>query len=142
MKYIYKLFFVTVCLTFIAGISNAQSRAGKKNTAPEIKSLLLDGKAEGSRIRLNPQEKYMIKVLATDPDADLLTMRWELFAEDQSETGDEKPNPIADSVSPISKSSAMLHVPVAEGLYKLWLHVDDGKGHATKSSITFTVLPN
>ncbi len=143
MKPVLKIFVIIFFLITATAACKAQKPgSGKKNAPPEIKSLSLDGKAAGSRIRLNPQEKYMISMLATDPDSDPLTMRWELFPELQAGTSTEQTKPIADSVSPVSKVSAMLHVPMTEGVYRLWLYVDDSKGHTVKSSIVFTVLPN
>jgi len=115
--------------------------ASKKNTAPEIKSFTLDGKSAGSRIKLNPQEKYMLSFVLFDAEGDKIDMGWELFSVTALER-DKKAEAIANAISPVSRERAMLHVPIEEGEYILWLYVNDGKGNTNKSSIKFTVLPN
>ena len=139
---------ILVLAFFLAAITSAHAQQKstapkhKLNRAPEIKTLLLDGKAAGSRIVLNPQEKYMIKMSITDPEGDALTYRWELRPQAAEKTDTEQPKAIPDSVSPISKISAMLQVPVEPGMYTLSLEVGDGHGNRCIGSIPFKVLPN
>lgn len=131
-----------LCLAPIASESIAQKKktipVQKTNGQPEIKSLTLDGKTAGSQIKVNPQEKYVVVFQLSDPEGDALNSRWELLAEEQ----EAKPQPIPDSVSPISKERIMLNVPISPGNYRLWLYVNDGNGNTVKNSIPFTVLPN
>lgn len=138
LQYLILLLFLVAALP---AMSQTKKPVGSKNTAPEIRSLTLDGKAAGSRIKLNPQEKYIVNFGLFDLEGDKLTLRWELFPVMAAEST-SKPLAIADSISPVAQERVMLHVPMEEGEYILWLYVSDGKGNTTKSNIKFTVLPN
>ncbi|RZK76355.1 MAG: hypothetical protein EOO92_14730, partial [Pedobacter sp.] len=63
-----------------------------QNRAPSIASLTIDGKNAGKSIYLNPEEKYLVKLSASDPDNDKLTVRWELMPEatDLGQGGDKE----------------------------------------------------
>ena len=83
----------------------------------------------------------MLSFVLFDAEGDKIDMGWELFSVTALER-DKKAEAIANAISPVSRERAMLHVPIEEGEYILWLYVNDGKGNTNKSSIKFTVLPN
>lgn len=115
-----------------------------ENRAPAITSFSIDGKKAGSSIELNPQEKYLISITASDPDKDKLTARWELLPEatDLGQGGDRESRPVAipDAVTATSLSNAMLNVPSKSGAYRLFVYVSDGHNHVATANIPFFVL--
>lgn len=114
-----------------------------QNRAPSISALKIDGKTARSSIRLNPQEKYLIVLSASDPDNDKLTVRWELLPEatDLGQGGDRESRPVAipDMVSSNSLSNAMFTVPTKLGAYRLFVYVSDGHNHVATANIPFFV---
>jgi hypothetical protein len=114
-----------------------------QNRAPSISALKIDGKTARSSIRLNPQEKYLIVLSASDPDNDKLTVRWELLPEatDLGQGGDRESRPVAipDMVTSNSLSNAMLTVPTKLGAYRLFVYVSDGHNHVATANIPFFV---
>ena len=135
MKIFYLLF---LAFTSVALNSNGQT----ENKAPKIESLAIDGKKAPSRVPLNPGEKYLIKVSATDPENDPIKARWELFA--QSELAEaiakkRKPVAIPDMVTG-NLHNVLLDVPVKQGNYRLFLHVVDSHKNQTTATIDLLVL--
>ena len=135
MKIFYPLF---LAFTSVALNSNGQT----ENKAPKIESLAIDGKKAPSRVPLNPGEKYLIKVSATDPENDPIKARWELFA--QSELAEaiakkRKPIAIPDMVTG-NLHNVLLDVPVKQGNYRLFLHVVDSHKNQTTATIDLLVL--
>ena len=114
-----------------------------ENRAPHISSFKIDGKSAQSSVHLNPQEKYMISLAATDPDHDKLSVRWELLPEatELGQGGDREPRPesLPNMVSTISLNSAMLTVPTKLGAYRLFVYVSDGNNHVATANIPFLV---
>ena len=114
-----------------------------ENRAPHISSFKIDGKSAQSSVHLNPQEKYMISLAATDPDHDKLSVRWELLPEatELGQGGDREPRPesLPNMVSAISLNSAMLTVPTKLGAYRLFVYVSDGNNHVATANIPFLV---
>lgn len=130
--------FLLAALLALAGQTYGQA----KNQAPKIDYLMIDGKKAPSKAYLNPGEKYLIKVLANDPENDRLTAKWELYAESElTEAAEKKRKPIAipDKVTG-SLQNVMLDVPIEAGPYKLILHVTDSHKNLTTSSIHLIVL--
>ena len=113
-----------------------------KNSAPKIDYISIDGKKSPSVVPLNPGEKYLVKVVATDPEGDKLKAKWELFAKTEiSKAIEEKRKPVAipDMVTG-SLENVMLDVPIKQGGYRLILTVSDGVKNVTTSSIDLQVL--
>ena len=134
-----KIFYLLL-LTFtsIALNSNGQT----ENKAPKIETLAIDGKKAPSRVPLNPGEKYLIKVTATDPENDPLQARWELFSQTElTEAVKEKRKPVAipDMVTG-ALQNVILDVPIKQGNYRLFLHLTDSHKNLTTASIDLLVL--
>jgi len=114
-----------------------------QNRAPSISSLKIDGKTARSSIHLNPQEKYLIVLSASDPDNDKLSVRWELMPEatDLGQGGDKESRPVAipNMVTSSSLTNAMLTVPTNLGAYRLFVYVSDGHNHVATANIPFFV---
>ena len=114
-----------------------------QNRAPVITALTIDGKKAGKSIYLNPEEKYLVVLAASDPDNDKLTARWELLPEatDLGQGGDKesRPVPLPNMVTATSLSNAMLTVPTKLGAYRLFVYVSDGNKHVATANIPFMV---
>lgn len=134
-----KIFYLLLlAFTSIAFNSNGQT----ENKAPKIETIAIDGKKAPSRVPLNPGEKYLIKVAASDPENDQLKARWELFSQTElSEAIKEKrkPVPIPDMVTG-ALQNVILDVPVKQGNYRLFLHLTDSHKNLTTASIDLVVL--
>jgi hypothetical protein len=118
------------------------SYAQEKNKSPKIEFIMIDGKKSPSVVPLNPGEKYLVKVLATDPENDPLKVKWELFAKSElTVASQDKRKPIAlpDMVTG-SLVNVMLDVPVKQGAYRLILSVTDTSKNITTASIDLSVL--
>ncbi|RZL17062.1 MAG: hypothetical protein EOO89_09805 [Pedobacter sp.] len=134
-----KLFnlFLIAFLTF-----SVNSFGQEKNKSPKIELLMIDGKKSPSIVPLNPGEKYLIKVSATDPEKDQLKAKWELFAKSEltiAAQNRRKPVALPDMVTG-SFENVMLDVPVKQGAYKLILTVTDSSKNIATASIDLSVL--
>ena len=120
------------------------SAAWPKNKAPHIYSLQLDHKKAVNSVYLNPAGSYTVLTVATDPDEDKLTYRWELLSEPTqvSEGGDfeARPQPIANLISGSSgNGQATLKAPEKEGAYRLFVYVTDGNNNVATANLPFYV---
>jgi len=132
--------FIFLLASIFTCIGEVQSQT--VNKAPEINLLMIDGKKAPAKVYLNPGEKYLVKVAATDPENDKLTARWELFSESEmTKAAEEKRKPVAipDQVTG-SLQNVMLDVPILPGSYKLFLHVTDSHKNQTTASMPLIVL--
>jgi hypothetical protein len=123
-------------------ISYASAFGQDKNAAPKIEYISIDGKKSPSVVPLNPGEKYLIKVAATDPDGDKLKAHWELFEKTELlEATNKKRKPVAipDMVTG-SLETVMLDVPVNQGRYRLILTVVDSFKNSSTAGIDLSVL--
>jgi len=135
-----KLF--NLLLTALLLTVGTSSYSQTKNGAPQINSLMIDGKKSPSIVPLNPGEKYLIKVSITDPEGDQLTAKWELYAKSELfEAVEKKRQPIAipDMVTG-SLENVMLDVPMKPGTYRLVLTVRDKYKNSSNSAIELRVL--
>jgi len=113
------------------------------NRAPHLNSVLLDGKNVLDFIYLKPGQTYAAAVSVSDPDGDLLTVRWELLPEstDLKEGGDHesRPTAIPGRVHSESVDKATLTTPTKAGAYRLFLYVTDGHNNVATANIPFFV---
>jgi len=103
---------------------------------------MIDGKKSPSVVPLNPGEKYLVKVLATDPENEPLKVKWELFAKSELTAASQnkrKPVALPDMVTG-SLVNVMLDVPVKQGSYRLILTVTDSSKNSVTASIDLSVL--
>jgi hypothetical protein len=124
------------------GMCSASAFGQDKNTAPKIEYISIDGKRSPSVVPLNPGEKYLVRVAATDPDGDKLKAQWELFEKTELlEATNKKRKPVAipDMVTG-SLETVMLDVPVKQGKYRLILTVIDSFKNSSTAGIDLLVL--
>lgn len=130
-------------LFLIASLITTSSSFGQEaNKAPKIELLMIDGKKSPSVVPLNPGEKYLVKVTASDPERDQLKAKWELFAKSElTLAGQNKRKPVAlpDMVTG-SLENVMLDVPIKQGAYRLILTVTDTSKNVATASIDLSVL--
>lgn len=123
-------------------IFSVNSFSQEINKSPKIELLMIDGKKSPSVVPLNPGEKYLVKVLATDPENEPLKVKWELFAKSELTAASQnkrKPVVLPDMVTG-SLVNVMLDVPVKQGPYRLILTVTDSSKNSATASIDLSVL--
>jgi hypothetical protein len=113
------------------------------NQAPHLYSLQIDNRKAIDNIYLAPGNNYPVIAVATDPDQDQLSYRWELLPEPAQvgEGGDfeARPKPVEGSVIAGSDGKATLTAPAAEGAYRLFVYVTDGNNNVATANIPFYV---
>ncbi len=113
------------------------------NRSPRLEGAWLDGKNALQNIRLQSGQIYTAKVVASDPDHDSLTYRWEVMPEStEIKIGGDaelKPAPVADLISAPTQKEISLQAPHKAGAYRLFTYVFDGQGHAAHANIPFYV---
>ena len=111
--------------------------------APHIDAVLLDNKKAADNIYLQPGKAYKVSFVATDPNKYPLTSRWELLPEstDLKNGGDResRPQAISSSITDITATGAVLHSPVKEGPYRIFIYILDGFNKVATANIPFFV---
>jgi hypothetical protein len=114
-----------------------------KNKAPHIYSLRIDNKKAIDNVMLKPGVEYNVLAVASDPDNDNLSYRWELLPEPTQvgEGGDREDRPVAvfTSYSDIGNGSLRLKAPEKEGAYRLFVYVLDNKNKVATANLPFYV---
>jgi hypothetical protein len=113
------------------------------NRSPGIEQTLLDAKTAYQDVILQAGTRYEATVMATDPDGDALTYRWEIMRESEAtqEGGDKEklPETFPDLIDAAAKAGAVITAPAQAGPYRLFVYVYDGHGHAGHANIPFLV---
>ncbi len=114
------------------------------NQAPHVYSLQLTDRKAVQSVIVQGGGTYRVLVVATDPNQDRLTYRWELLAESTqvSEGGDfeARPKPLANLIlgSPNS-GQASLKATLKAGAYRLFVYVSDGHNKVATANLPFYV---
>jgi hypothetical protein len=113
------------------------------NRAPHLESMQIDGKSVLENIYLLPKQRYTAIASVKDPDGDKLSYRWELLPEstDLKEGGDRenRPKAIEGLLQNKNNGQAILQAPTAEGAYRLFVYIADGKNKVATANIPFYV---
>lgn len=115
-----------------------------ENQAPHIYSLQLNGKKAVASVYATAGQTDEVLAVATDPDQDKLSYRWELLPEPTKvgEGGDfeERPKTI-DHVFRNNDGSgkAQVQVPQQEGAYCLFVYITDGNNNVATANLPFYV---
>jgi hypothetical protein len=113
------------------------------NKAPHIYSLQLNKKKSIDNVYLQPGSNYNALAVATDPDKDNLTYRWEVMPEPKqlSEGGDfeARPKSIDGLVDSGNNGAAIVKAPDTEGAYRLFVYVMDGNNNVATANVPFFV---
>jgi len=113
------------------------------NRAPEVDSLKLDKKNAVDNVYIKPGVACIAKIFASDPDNDPITYKWVLQREVKvrGEGGSFEAEPESITIEVISDINGELKfkTPIAEGEYRLFCYVFDGKGKAGTANFPFYV---
>ncbi|MDP6921391.1 MAG: glycoside hydrolase family 2 TIM barrel-domain containing protein [Lutibacter sp.] len=113
------------------------------NRSPQIRSYTLDGKTAYDHVTLSSGASYRATIAVQEPEKDPLQYTWEILPEstDLKEGGDleERPeNTVFKYREPV-EGSLEFYAP-GPGQYRLFVYVDDGRGHAATANIPFKVI--
>jgi len=89
-----------------------------------------------------PNTSFVVQSAASDPEADTLTWKWAVLPERLTAHHTKKaPMPAEANGAIVSATGnrAEVKAPSKPGGYRLYLWVDDGKGHAATANVPFTV---
>ncbi|MGI4738586.1 MAG: glycoside hydrolase family 2 TIM barrel-domain containing protein [Janthinobacterium lividum] len=113
------------------------------NRAPHIASFTLDGKTATQAVTLKPGQPVAVQQTITDPDADMLFLRWELLPEstDLKQGGDReaRPTPLPLEMGTNKLRQASFVVPTRPGAYRLFVYAEDKHGNVATGNIPFLV---
>jgi len=113
------------------------------NKAPHIYSLQLNNLKAVQDVQLTPGTKYDAMAVATDPDNDKLSYRWEILPEPTQvgEGGDfeARPKPVTGMMQEGDAGKAMLTAPATAGAYRLFIYVTDGNNNVATANLPFYV---
>ncbi len=114
-----------------------------ENKSPHLYSLQVDNKKAIQNVYLKPGGNYDVLAVASDPDNDPLSYRWELLTEPTqlSSGGDfeARPQTIEHLISSAGKGKAGLKAPEKEGAYRLFVYVTDGHNNVATANVPFFV---
>jgi len=114
-----------------------------ENRSPRIESMVLDSRRAKDSISLKAGRPYAARVIASDPDDDVLNYRWEIMQEsDATEEGGDKeavPERLPGLIENPDQDSVMIMTPAKPGPYRLFVYAYDGQGHAGHANIPFRV---
>ena len=106
------------------------------NRAPDVTPLKLSSNT------LQPGETFTAAATGTDPDKDALTWHWSVAPESagRDAKGKEKvPAPLPAAVVKSGEGTAEFHAPAQPGVWRVFLRLTDGKGHAATANAPFQV---
>jgi hypothetical protein len=116
-----------------------------KNRAPHITSFTMDGKNATEAVTLKPGQPIAVLQHVSDPEGDMLFMRWELLPEstDLKQGGDREARPTALSfkMGTNKMHQASFAAPTQAGAYRLFVYAYDGHGNVATGNIPFLVQP-
>jgi hypothetical protein len=114
-----------------------------ENQAPHIYSLQVNNKKAIENVYVVPGSDNNILAMATDPDQDILSYRWELLPEPTKvgEGGDfeARPKAIEGAITPGKNGTASFKAPATEGTYRLFVYITDGHNNVATANIPFFV---
>lgn len=109
-----------------------------ENHCPTINRLYVDGASE-----IKPGQEVTVKLDANDPDGDDLKVDWLVMAEaDKMLTGgdfQETPEAFTKAIVKADNSEAVIKMPQADGIYRVYALVGDGKRSAASANVALLV---
>lgn len=113
------------------------------NRAPRIDSLRLDGKAAGESVYIQPGSRIVARVQAAEPDADAMTIRWEISPEvpkgGYAGMGERRATPLPDLIQETRNDEITFTAPQKGGPYRVFVYALDGQGNAATANVPFFV---
>jgi hypothetical protein len=109
------------------------------NRAPAVTTLTLGGQKAEASVTLTTGQSITAQVVATDSEGDPLTFLWEIL-EDSDVEGGAPSRPLrVGQPQKTTASTLSVTAPTTAGLYRLYVYVLDGKGHAGTANLPFRV---
>lgn len=114
------------------------------NRSPRINDFTLESKKAEDNIKLAAGKKYQASIDVSDPDNDVLSYRWEIMKESNTNaTGgdaEQVPEVIQGLISSDQTTGDVEFLsPKEEGAYRLFIYVDDNNDHTAHANIPFWV---
>lgn len=113
------------------------------NQSPRVLSASLDGKTAQQNIRLRAGQQATAKLIADDPDQDVLHYAWEVAEEsrDLKNGGarEARPPVVPGVIRNPQQAEITLTAPANPGAYRLFGYAFDGKGAAAHVNLPFWV---
>ena len=114
-----------------------------ENRSPQIESFLLENQEATESITLKPNGIYNAKVIANDPNQDVITYSCEILHEstDLKDGGDheERPSTVQWKKTIDQNGEITFTIPDEEGQYRVFVYVHDNKNHVATANIPFQV---
>ncbi len=108
-----------------------------KNHAPQVKNV------EGAPAEaVAAGATFEVHASASDPDGDALAWRWQVLPELTMHDGKGRslvPLPMEGAVRPGAAGRAVITAPKAPGVYRVYVWIADGHGHAATANAPFAV---
>jgi hypothetical protein len=107
------------------------------NRAPDIQ--LLVGVPKDV---LKPGDVFTARAQATDVEGDALVWKWSVLPEKSSHNASKRPampKAISGTITATHAGEATVQAPPKAGLYRLYVWISDGKGHAATANAPFEV---
>ena len=115
----------------------------RKNRAPRLDSLLLNGLSAFDNVILEKSQTYNAEVFAYNFENDALTYKWDIMHEstDLGVGGDpeSKPESIPGLISNENKNQIEMKTPEKEGAYRLFVYITDNQNKVATANIPFFV---
>ncbi|MEA3209996.1 MAG: hypothetical protein QOE70_3053 [Chthoniobacter sp.] len=108
------------------------------NRAPEVEGLI----SPAAQKTVAPSEVFSARLMATDPDGDVLTYSWEVMSDEAVRDKDSRElplEPIPGCADDSKSAEAMITAPKEPGNYRIFGYASDGKGHAGTMNMPFQV---
>jgi hypothetical protein len=115
------------------------------NRAPGVEELRIDGRGAEENVYLKPGRVHKASVRMEDAGEDRLAFRWEILAE-VARAGYTGPveihsKPMPELIRRDAGGELTFLAPDAEGAYRGFVFITDGKGNGACASIPFFVRP-
>lgn len=114
------------------------------NKAPSLDSIIVNGMNKNQNIYLKSQNKFDATVFISNKENDKLNYKWFILPEstDLKTGGDaeSKPEELNGLIKNKKENKITFRAPLAEGAYRLFVNISDGKKVAY-ANVTFYVTP-
>jgi hypothetical protein len=122
------------------------SGAWPANRAPLIQRPAIEGFSDPRSVLLQPAKTYRAAIEVTDPEADPLTIIWDIRPEVEIPPGsyagskEKRVQPIAGLIREPTRPQIEFAAPQTPDAYRLFVTAADGHGHVAYGNIPFLVV--
>ncbi len=121
---------------------NWKGKSERKNLAPRITRVVLDGREAHQDIKIKSEYTYRAKIYATDPENEKLTYYWEILHETtdlKNGEGERKPDWVPGLIKNTNSAQIQFNAPEKPGAYRLFVYAYDNHNHVATANIPFLV---